>query len=194
MKYSLIITVLLLGGVAFAEPDLYFGDVTGSPISELTALPGADVTVYIFGQTDQGNAYDFFNLGLSFDPAKLSPLTGVPNQDLVLDTIGNFGPTFGSQQVVYSGQTLLNASATSFGSAPDDFGPALLATAYFTVEETNTQISFFNEPGDGTYSTFFMSVSDFSEVRFSDTLTIVPEPATLILISIGGVVLARRRK
>ena len=60
-KYAVLVSAiiaLMSSGFVFAAPYLYFTDAAGTPISEMTATPGEDISVYIYGQTDTGNPYD----------------------------------------------------------------------------------------------------------------------------------------
>ena len=148
MKYIGLSILLLLASIACAEPDLYFSDASGNPVSLLIAQPNRDITVYIFGQTDPGNTYDFFNLGLEYDSSAIAPKNGIATMDLVMSTDSTFGSAFGHGNTTYNGLSLLHASASSFGPAPENFGPILLATAYFEFYGYPTQVKMFDEADD----------------------------------------------
>lgn len=173
---------------------MYFADADGNAISQLSATAGSDVIVYIYGSTDEGNTYDYFNLGMAYDPAALTPKTGMATSDLVMSTASTFGAPFGEQEVEYSGTYMLNGAAGDMGAPPAGFEPTLLATAYFTFNGTPTSISFFNEADDYTYSTFYLDTNTFGEMRFTDILAItqIPEPTTIGLLTFAVVFLKRK--
>ena len=187
--------VCALASMALGAPSLYFADINGNAISHLPATAGSDIAVYIYGSTDDGNTYDYFNLGIAYDPTALMPKTCRATSDLMMRTASTFGAPFGEQETTYNSTYLLSGAASSMSVAPEGFGPTLLATAYFTFSGTPTSICMFNEADDYTYSTFYLDTNTFDEVRFADMLTIsqVPEP-TMISIGILGSIFFVRKK
>ena len=168
---KLLVLVLVLGVSSFAGATTISLDGEGT---EIIATPGDDITVYV---TTDGSLIGF------------DVIISVAGGDVIIDATRTDGfiifPGWDYANPIGLGTPVVEIGGGAFSPpAPGVFGYATIAyTGGTQVVSIAAGTSF-----GGSYDTSYMS-PDFS----TGVVAIIPEPGTLVLLGLGGLLLRKRR-
>jgi len=163
-------------GAAWADIDVFF-----SPQDSVIAAPGFTTTVDIVADIPEADAVVGWGLDVSIVNTLIATLTNVAIEEVVWDAA--FAP---------DGDDL-----AALAPAPDSvWGTGIvLATLTFTGQSAGvTGIALGATPGDNTEGfALDPGVGGFATANYgTGTVTVLPEPASLVLLAAAGLLLRRR--
>ena len=191
-KLAVLVAVLAVAPAAYADftSDLYFGDVQGDPILDMTVAPGATVELTLW---DMQAFNDPPGPGSWIDTIYLDFSAADPALHIAGGAMWAWSPEIQAALNFVADDDLSDHIVTRVASpgAKWEPGPGLIQIGTITL----------TAPMDpGTYQLVLHHTSGpggggmGSGTSITGTNIIVPEPMTLALVGLGGVALALRRK
>jgi|GEM_PF-5485956 len=197
MRKLLVIALVVMGGstMAFGQSASYLWNFAGGGDTAVLANPGDTAVIEVYIEIDVPLAGWHYDLNAEYNPAgtpnfEMTDLAWMPQADrydgLVVPDINDyrsFADILEQDPGVYwldPGLYLieeLEITATALG-----------ADGVITFDDSNPPMTYnvlYKDPGDG-----IMFVPD---VTTPGPLTVLPEPATLAFLALGGLALLRRR-